>query len=88
MITVAQQQKQRRQPDFVYRRNNKDKENDNEGTSLTSIWKTLQENPGGLIILPFVIIFGLDLLLNIFFITKRSFEYFVLGQAPSQETWY
>jgi hypothetical protein len=28
------------------------------------------------------------LVLNIFFITKRSIEYFVLGQTPSQETWF
>jgi hypothetical protein len=57
-------------------------------TSLTNIWKTLQEKPGGLIILPFVIIFGLDLFLNIIFVTKRSIEFFVLGEAPSQETWF
>jgi len=57
-------------------------------TSLTSIWNTLQEKPGGLILLPFVALFGFDLLLNIFFLTKRTFEFFVLGQAPSQETWY
>jgi hypothetical protein len=68
-------------------KNNENNEN-NDGTSLTSIWNALQEKPGGLIILPFVIIFGLDLLLNIFFLTKRSFEYIVLGQAPSQETWF
>jgi hypothetical protein len=57
-------------------------------TSPATIWKTIQEKPGGLILLPFVVIFGLDLLLNIIFLTKRSFEFFVLGQAPSQKTWF
>jgi len=50
--------------------------------------ETIREKPGTLLILPFVAIVGLDLVLNIFFMTKRSFEFFVLGQQPSTETWW
>lgn len=64
------------------------KKQDGNKTSPATIWKSLQDKPGGFIFLPFVVIFGLDLLLNIVFIAKRSFEFLVLGQAPSQETWY
>ena len=45
-------------------------------------------SPGGMILFPFVVIFGLDILLNTFFLTKRTFEFFVLGQAPSTDTWF
>ena len=44
--------------------------------------------PGTLIILPFVALFGIDLLLNILVITKRSIEYFVFGEVPSIEPWW
>jgi hypothetical protein len=72
----------------------KPKREDDDDPSLSTTtmnrvwWQTVKEKPGGLVLLPFVILFGLDLLLNIFFLTKRSIEYFVLGQAPSQETWF
>ena len=44
--------------------------------------------PGTLIVLPFVALFGIDLLLNILVITKRSIEYFVFGEVPSIEPWW
>ena len=49
---------------------------------------TLQEKPGTLIAAPFVILVGLDLLVNIFFLTKRTIEYFALGKLPSTEVWF
>mmetsp|Transcript_23557 Transcript_23557/g.33047 ORF Transcript_23557/g.33047 Transcript_23557/m.33047 type:complete len:131 (+) Transcript_23557:153-545(+) len=49
---------------------------------------TLKEKPGTLIILPFVAIFGIDLILNIAVVTKRSLEFFLLGQTPNADPWY
>lgn len=67
----------------------KTKNDDNEDTNVSPVfWRDLDKKPGNLIILPFVALFGIDLLLNIIFITKRSIEYFVFGQAPSTETWW
>lgn len=66
---------------------NKNKNNDSDDTSSV-FWKDIGKKPGNLIILPFVALVGIDLLLNIIFITKRSVEYFLLGQAPSTETWF
>jgi hypothetical protein len=64
----------------------KDSNNDTKKPSKMS--SSLLEQPGGFILLLFVGLFGLDLLLNIIFLTKRSLEFFVFGQAPSQETWF
>jgi len=64
------------------KKTNKDKETDNSSMDL------LKKSPGTLLILPFVAILGLDLLLNILFLTKLTVDYFVLGQAPSTETWF
>jgi hypothetical protein len=47
-----------------------------------------KENPGTLIALPFLLLFGLDLVLNIVVITKRTLEYFLLGQTSSPEPWW
>jgi hypothetical protein len=66
----------------------KKKDTDSDDKATAGMWKTMQEKPASLIFLPIVALFGLDLVLNIFFITKRSIEYFVLGQTPSQETWF
>jgi len=67
--------------------NNKKKKNGDDDVSPI-FWEDLGKKPGNLIFIPFIALFGIDLLLNIIFITKRSFEYFVLGQAPSTETWF
>lgn len=45
-------------------------------------------NTATLLLLPFVFLLGVDLLLNIAVLTKRSLEYFLLGQAPSSEPWW
>lgn len=64
----------------------KNKDDDQEISPV--FWEDLDKKPGNLIMLPFVALVGIDLLLNIIFMTKRSFEFFVLGQAPSTETWF
>ena len=61
-----------------------DKEEDDGNNSSTST--TMK--PGTLLILPFVALLGIDIVINIFFLTKRTYEYFMLGQAPSSETWW
>jgi hypothetical protein len=69
------------------------KDDNNEGeqqeptTGIGRIMAPFTNSPGGMILFPFVFIFGLDLILNILALTKRSFEFFVLGQVPSTETW-
>ena len=62
---------------------NKEEEEDDDNNSSTSMMK-----PGTLLILPFVALLGIDIVINIIFLTKRTYEYFVLGQAPSSETWW
>jgi len=64
------------------------KKKDDEQEISPVFWEDLDKKPGNLIMLPFVALVGIDLLLNIIFMTKRSFEFFVLGQAPSTETWF
>ena len=44
-------------------------------------------NPGNLIIAPFVLIFGLDLILNILAITRRSIEYLLTGDVSCIGSW-
>jgi hypothetical protein len=45
-------------------------------------------SPGTLIAAPFVVLVGLDLVFNIFFLFKRTVEFFLLGKAPSTEVWF
>ena len=66
---------------------NKNKNDESEEVSPV-FWENIGKKPGNLIFLPIVAIVGIDLLLNIIFITKRSIEYFLFGQAPSTETWF
>ena len=40
------------------------------------------------VVFPFLLLFGVDILLNLAVLVKRSLDYFVLGQAPSTETWW
>jgi hypothetical protein len=67
------------------KKNNADEETEKK---LSDVFDTFNKSPGTLIALPFLIIFGLDLLLNIAVITKRSFEYILLGQAPNSDPWW
>lgn len=64
------------------------KNKQSEDNDKPCFWKTIQEKPATLIFLPFVALFGIDLMLNIFFIVKRTFEYVVLEKVPSTETWF
>ena len=60
-----------------------------EGSPSSSIfWENIKYKPGNLLILPFVALFGIDLLLNIAVLAKRSIEFFVFGQVPSTEPWW
>ena len=62
---------------------------DDTNTSTSPFLENIKNaKPGTLIILPFVALFGIDLLLNILVITKRSIEYFVFGEVPSIEPWW
>jgi len=44
-------------------------------------------NPGNLLIAPFVLIFGLDLILNILAITRRTIEYLLTGDVSCVGSW-
>jgi hypothetical protein len=61
-------------------------ENNQKDTS--SLWDIIKEKPGTLIAAPFVVLVGLDLVANIFFMTKRTVEYFAFGKLPSTEVWF
>jgi len=63
-------------------------DSDPSSASATSFWKSFKEKPGNLIVFPFIALFGIDLILNIAVITKRTIEYFVFGQIPSTEPWW
>eukprot|EP00536_Pseudo-nitzschia_multiseries_P011166 jgi/Psemu1/205124/e_gw1.366.6.1 len=76
---------------FMAQGNNKmknSKKNDDETTASPVFWKDLQKKPGNLIMLPFVALFGFDLVINIFFLSKRAIEFFVFGTIPSSEPWW
>lgn len=67
--------------------NNDLDENEDTGV-VSSVMDWIQAKPGNLVIAPFLFLFGLDLLANIFFLSKRTFEYFAFGKAPSTEVWF
>ena len=48
----------------------------------------IQASPGNAVILPFLVLVGVDLLLNIAVVSKRTFESVVLGQAPNLDPWW
>jgi hypothetical protein len=59
-----------------------------EEAKKSSVFETLRKKPATLVLFPFVFIFGADLLLNLAVLTKRTLEYFLLGQAPNPEPWW
>mmetsp|Transcript_8353 Transcript_8353/g.20627 ORF Transcript_8353/g.20627 Transcript_8353/m.20627 type:complete len:160 (+) Transcript_8353:130-609(+) len=75
---------------FMAPGNNKIKNSDsNEEEAVSPVfWKDLQKKPGNLIMLPFIALFGFDLVINIVFLSKRAVEYFVFGTVPSSEPWW
>ena len=66
------------------KRTNGNDDNKKEDTSIIDI---IKEKPGTLLAAPFVVILGLDLVLNIVFLVKRTFEYYAFGKLPSTEVW-
>ena len=64
--------------------NDKDKDDDSMGY-LATITK---DKPLMWVVLPFMLLVGVDIALNVAVLVKRTFDYFVLGQAPSTEAWW
>ena len=60
----------------------------NKKEDSVGFWENIKDKPGTLVVLPFVLLVGVDLLLNIAVLVKRTLDYFVLGQAPSSEPWW
>ncbi|KAL7506183.1 hypothetical protein ACHAXN_003476 [Cyclotella atomus] len=52
----------------------KQSDNDEETNDSRKILGVLKKNPGTIIVVPFVALFGLDLIANIVVVTKRSLE--------------
>ena len=50
------------------------KKDEDENKSTNKILGVVQKNPGTIIMIPFVALFGLDLIANILVVTKRSLE--------------
>ena len=62
----------------------KDAERDGDDGDAASIFK---KSPGTLVIAPLVFLFGLDLVLNIGVVTKRSLEVFFTGEYTVWTPW-
>jgi hypothetical protein len=63
----------------------KKKKTTKSSASVPAWFESFQEKPGTLIVLPFLLIFGLDLVANIAAITRRTLEYAFTGQYT---TWH
>lgn len=48
----------------------------------------MNATPSMRILSPFIVLVGLDLVLNMFVLTKRTIDYFIFGQLPSTEPWW
>ena len=62
-------------------------DNEDKSESNSGIMGTFKKSPGTLIIAPFVLLFGLDLILNIAVVTKRSLEVFFTGEYTVWTPW-
>lgn len=62
-------------------------ENDDSEEKL-SFMENLKKRPGNLIAAPFVVLVGVDLVLNIGVLVKRTVEFAVFGKLPSTEVWF
>jgi len=58
-------------------------DNDDNSSSSSNKWT----NPGNLLIAPFVLIFGLDLILNILAIIRRTIGYLLTGDVTCIGSW-
>ena len=59
-----------------------------ETTESAGFFENFKDKPIMFVVFPFLVLFGVDILLNIVVLVKRTFDYFVLGQAPSSEPWW
>lgn len=71
---------------FEAKRPEKDETNDK--AAKWSMMDTMKKNPGTLVAAPFVVLIGIDLLLNIGVLAKRTVEYFAFGRLPSTDVWF
>ena len=60
---------------------------ENEGKGDNALMSMFQRSPGTIVVLPFVLIFGLDLVANIAVVTKRSLEVFFTGDYTVWTPW-
>ena len=60
---------------------------EDEGTGDNALMSMFQRSPGTIVVLPFVLIFGLDLVANIAVVTKRSLEVFFTGEYTVWTPW-
>ena len=61
--------------------------NKNDKQDKLPALQTFRKSPGFPLILPFLVLFGVDLILNIVLVVKRTVEYIVLGQASPDPWW-
>jgi len=71
-----------KQSTTLYAKKKSPTSNDDDSSSSNKL-----TNPGNLLIAPFVLIFGLDLILNILAITRRSIEYLLTGDVSCIGSW-
>ena len=64
------------------------KKKDPEPLKSRGFWDNIRDKPGTVALLPCVFLLGIDVLLNLAVLTKRTIEYFVFGQIPSSEPWW
>ena len=57
----------------------------NDSAEKPTMINTIKKSPGTLIAAPFVLLIGVDLVLNVAFLVKRTVEYFVFGKLPSTD---
>ena len=67
---------------------NNNNKTDNDQGSTVGFFDNFKDKPAMWVVFPFLLLFGVDILLNLAVLVKRSLDYFVLGQAPSTETWW
>ena len=67
----------------LYAKKKSPSSSDDDSSSTSNKWT----NPGNLIIAPFVLIFGLDIILNILAITRRTIEYVLTGDVNCIGSW-
>lgn len=67
---------------------NKSRDDAEDAKTASSIRDTLNKNPGTLIMAPFVVLVGADIVLNLAVLVKRTLEFVAFGKLPSTETWF